>query len=76
MKKTVFISLLAVLSVSSAWAQQNASAPSEKAGTNTTIASMNEHERAILVHQNMDNGNAAAHQSIIDMHRKMMQSAQ
>lgn len=76
MKKNIFISLLAVLSVSSAWAQQNSAAPSEKALTNVTVASMNEHELAILAHQSMDNGSAAAHQSIIDMHRKMMQNEQ
>ncbi|WP_431022913.1 Copper-binding protein (plasmid) [Erwinia rhapontici] len=75
MKKSVFIPLLAMLSVSSVWAQQEYPAPSVNPVGNS-VTTMNEHELAILAHQSMNNASSAAHQSIIDMHRKMMQQEQ
>ncbi|CCK18279.1 hypothetical protein BN136_4289 [Cronobacter universalis NCTC 9529] len=36
-------------------------------------ASVNEHELAIQAHQGMNNSSSAAHQNIIETHRKMMQ---
>ncbi|KAF6677128.1 hypothetical protein WKH55_22140 [Pantoea agglomerans] len=76
MKKSVFIPLLAMLSVSSVWAQQEYPAPSVNPAGNESVTTKNEHELAILAHQSMNNASSAAHQSIIDMHRKMMQQEQ
>ena len=73
MKKLMFVSLLVLFSASSVWAQPHPVSEPDGQVTNNAVAMMNEHERAILAHQSMDNANSAAHQSIIDMHRRMMQ---
>lgn len=72
MKKVKLIPLVILISASSAWAQQHPETARDNTDNRVSVSAMNEHERAILAHESMDNANSAAHQSIIDMHRKMM----
>ena len=73
MKKIMLVAAAALLSVSAAQAQQAPMTMSCCMDKKTQTASMNEHELAIQAHQSMNNSSAAAHQNMIEAHRKMMQ---
>lgn len=79
MKKFILITAVTMLTVNSAWAQQEPEKNGECATMNCMLTSkpvtMNEHEQAIIAHESMNNANSASHQSIIDMHRKMLQES-
>lgn len=60
MKKRMFVSLLALFSASSVWAQPHPVSEPDGQVTNNAVAMMNEHERVILAHQSMDNANSCS----------------
>lgn len=80
MKKFILVTAVTMLTVTSAWANQVPEKNGECASMNcmsmSKSTSMNEHEQAIIAHETMNNANSPAHQSIIDMHRKMLQQGQ
>ncbi|WP_376751056.1 hypothetical protein [Pantoea piersonii] len=73
MKKIMLVAAAALLSVSAAQAQQAPMTMPCCMDKKAQAASMNEHELAIQAHQSMNNSSAAAHQNVIETHRKMMQ---
>lgn len=73
MKKIMLVAAAVLLSISAAQAQQTPMDMSCCMNKKAPAASVNEHELAIHAHQSMNNSSAAAHQNIIEMHRRMMQ---
>lgn len=62
MKKIIIATAISLGIASSAWAAQ----------TTMPEMDMSQHQQAITVHENMKNGNAFAHQQMVDAHKKMM----
>ncbi|WP_376746735.1 hypothetical protein [Mixta calida] len=73
MKKIMLAAAAVLLSVSAAQAQPAPMDMSCCMNKKAPAPSMNEHELAIQAHQSMNNSSSAAHQNIIETHRKMMQ---
>lgn len=51
---------------------QSASATNAIKGSTPQMASMNQHEQAVIAHETMTNGSADGHQKMVESHQKMM----
>ena len=80
MKNIVLASLLGFGLISSAWATETVESHQRMMGSQTvsptgpskSLAAMNEHERAAVAHEFMNNGQSGPHQAMAEAHRRML----